>query len=158
MATRRPFWRWHHWKSIGFCLYRYTYKIWNWNSKANLSYAPETMSPTDGRTDRQTDRQTVRDGRTRWIQYYLQYVNTYYKWLWWLRRWMWTYIPQTQAVKIGTGKTYKKSHKRKIQHKKLIILILTLWKLQGCVSRVCMCVCVPHGKLICFWITITWAT
>ena len=36
-----------------------TTKIWNWNSKANLTYAPETMSSTDRRTDR----------RTRWIQY-----------------------------------------------------------------------------------------
>ena len=35
---------------------QYAYKIWNWNSKANLSYAPETMSPTDGRTDGQTDK------------------------------------------------------------------------------------------------------
>ena len=34
---------------------QYAYKIWNWNSKANLSYAPETMSPTDRRTDRQID-------------------------------------------------------------------------------------------------------
>ena len=36
---------------------QYAYKIWNWNSKANLSYAPEIMSPTDGRTDRQIDGQ-----------------------------------------------------------------------------------------------------
>ena len=35
---------------------QYAYKIWNWNSKANLSYAPETMSPTGGWTDRQTDK------------------------------------------------------------------------------------------------------
>ena len=106
MAARRPFWKWHCWKSIGSFPYtqvmwhwsldlilkaklklesgnqknprwppgghfesdiaenqhasahghkQYACKIWNWNSKANLSYAPETMSPTDGRTDRQID-------------------------------------------------------------------------------------------------------
>ena len=42
---------------------QHAYEIWNWNSKANTSYTPETMSPTDRRTDRQIDR------RTRWIQY-----------------------------------------------------------------------------------------
>ena len=36
---------------------QHAYEISNWNSKANLSYAPETKSPTDGRTDRQTDGQ-----------------------------------------------------------------------------------------------------
>ena len=46
---------------------QHVYKISNWNSKANLSFAPEIMSPTDGRTDRQTDRQTDRE--TRWFQY-----------------------------------------------------------------------------------------
>ena len=51
------------WKSIGFCLWPPSICIWNWNSKANLTYAPETMSSTDRRTDRRTD------GRTRWIQY-----------------------------------------------------------------------------------------
>ena len=43
--------------------YQHAYEIWKWNSKANLTYAPETMSSTDRRTDGQTD------GRTRWIQY-----------------------------------------------------------------------------------------
>ena len=28
---------------------QYAYEIWNWNSKANLSYAPETMPPTESR-------------------------------------------------------------------------------------------------------------
>ena len=37
---------------------QHAYEISNWNSKANLSYAPETMSPTDGRTERR-----------RWFQY-----------------------------------------------------------------------------------------
>ena len=39
--------------------HQHAYEIWNWNSKANLTYAPEAMSSTDRRTD----------GRTRWIQY-----------------------------------------------------------------------------------------
>ena len=43
--------------------HQHAYEIWNWNSKANLTYAPETMSSTDRRTDGRTD------GRTRWIQY-----------------------------------------------------------------------------------------
>ena len=63
-------------KSIGFCPWppKHAYGISNWNSKANLSYALETMSPADGRkgrqmdgqTDRQTNRQTDRqtDGQT----------------------------------------------------------------------------------------------
>ena len=29
---------------------QHAHEIWNWNSKANLSYFPETMSSTDGRT------------------------------------------------------------------------------------------------------------
>ena len=37
------------------------YEIWNWSSKANLSYAPETMSSRDRRTGGQTDRPT--DGK-----------------------------------------------------------------------------------------------
>ena len=39
--------------------HQHAYEIWNWNFKANLTYAPETMSSTDRQTD----------GRTRWIQY-----------------------------------------------------------------------------------------
>ena len=42
--------------------HQHAYEIWNWNSKANLTYAPETMSSTDRRTDGQTDRRT--DGQT----------------------------------------------------------------------------------------------
>ena len=56
MAARRPFWKWHSWKSIGFCLWPPSTCIWNWNSKANLTYAPETMSSTDRRTDGRTDK------------------------------------------------------------------------------------------------------
>ena len=39
--------------------HQHAYEIWNGNSKANLTYAPETMSSTDRQTD----------GRTMWIQY-----------------------------------------------------------------------------------------
>ena len=56
MAARRPFWKWQCWKSIGFCLWPPSTCIWNWNSKANLTYAPETMSSTDRRTDGRTDK------------------------------------------------------------------------------------------------------
>ena len=37
--------------------HQHAYEIWNWNSKANLTYAPETMSSTDRRTDGRTDGQ-----------------------------------------------------------------------------------------------------
>ena len=29
MATRRPFWKWRHWKSIGFCLWPPSTRIWS---------------------------------------------------------------------------------------------------------------------------------
>ena len=29
--------------------HKHSYEIWNWNSKANLTYAPETMPPTESR-------------------------------------------------------------------------------------------------------------
>ena len=29
--------------------HQHSYEIWNWNSKANLTYAPETMPPTESR-------------------------------------------------------------------------------------------------------------
>ena len=37
--------------------HQHAYEVWNWNSKANLTYAPETMSSTDRQTDRRTDGQ-----------------------------------------------------------------------------------------------------
>ena len=37
--------------------HQHAYEIWNWNSKANLTYAPETMSSTDRWMDGQTDGQ-----------------------------------------------------------------------------------------------------
>ena len=37
--------------------HQHAYEIWNWSSKANLTYAPETISSTDRRTDRRTDGQ-----------------------------------------------------------------------------------------------------
>ena len=35
--------------------HQHAYEILNWNSKANLTYAQETMSSTDRRMDRRTD-------------------------------------------------------------------------------------------------------
>ena len=64
MAARRPFWKWHHWKSIGFCLWPPSTCIWNlklkFQSKLDLCSGNHVVY-------RQTDRRT--DGRTRWIQY-----------------------------------------------------------------------------------------
>ena len=36
--------------------HHYAYEFLNWKSKANFTYAPETMSSTDRRTDRRTDK------------------------------------------------------------------------------------------------------
>ena len=33
MAARRPFWKWRHWKSIGFCLWPPSTCIWSWKLK-----------------------------------------------------------------------------------------------------------------------------
>ena len=64
MAARRPFWKWHRWKSIGFCLWPPWTCIWNlklkFQSKLDLCSGNHVVY-------RQTDRRT--DGRTRWIQY-----------------------------------------------------------------------------------------
>ena len=45
-------------KASAYDHHQHAYEIWNWNSKANLTYAPETMSSTDRRTDRRTDGRT----------------------------------------------------------------------------------------------------
>ena len=62
MAARRPFWKWHRWKSIGFCLWPPSTCIWNlklkFQSKLDLCSGNQTMSSTDRRTDRRTDGQT----------------------------------------------------------------------------------------------------
>ena len=68
MAARRPFWKWHRWKSIGSCLWPPSTCIWNlklkFQSKLDLCSGNHVVyRQTDGRTDGQTDR------RTRWIQY-----------------------------------------------------------------------------------------
>ena len=68
MAARRPFWQWHRWKSIGFCLWPPPTCIWNlklkFQSKLDLCSGNHAVyRQTDGWTDRRTD------GRTRWIQY-----------------------------------------------------------------------------------------
>ena len=64
MAARRPFWKWHRWKSIGFCLWTPSTCIWNlklkFQSKLDLCSGNHVVyRQTDGQTDR----------RTGWIQY-----------------------------------------------------------------------------------------
>ena len=44
-------------KASAYGHHQHAYENWNWNSKGNLTYAPETMSSTDRRTDGQTDGQ-----------------------------------------------------------------------------------------------------
>ena len=45
--------------------HQHAYEIWNWNSKANLTYAPETMSSTDRRrTDGRMDGRTNGQGES----------------------------------------------------------------------------------------------
>ena len=54
---RQPFWEGSRRKSIG-SVYRdnqYAHKISHSKSKANVTFAPETMFPTDGRTNGHTD-------------------------------------------------------------------------------------------------------
>ena len=91
MATRRPFWKWHRWKSIGFCLWPPSTCIWSlklkFQSKLDLhpgnlvTYRVTTNMHMKFEIDipkqawlmlrkpcrLQTDGRT--DGRTRWIQY-----------------------------------------------------------------------------------------
>ena len=60
MAARRPFWKWHRWKSIGFCLWPPSTCIWNlklkFQSKLDLCSGNHVVyRQTDGRTDRRTD-------------------------------------------------------------------------------------------------------
>ena len=55
MAARRPFWKWHRWKST--CIWNLKLKF---QSKLDLCSGNHVVY-------RQTDRRT--DGRTRWIQY-----------------------------------------------------------------------------------------
>ena len=62
--ARQPFWKWHRWKSIGFCLWPPSTCIWNlklkFQSKLDLCSGNHVVyRQTDGRTD----------GRTRWSQY-----------------------------------------------------------------------------------------
>ena len=66
MAARRPFWKWHCWKSIGFCLWPPSTCIWNlklkFQSKLELCSGNHVVyRQTDGRTDGQTDGR--RDGQ-----------------------------------------------------------------------------------------------
>ena len=52
MPAREPFWKWHHWKTIGFWPEPQT----NMHMKCEIeipkqSYTPETIAPTDGQTN-----------------------------------------------------------------------------------------------------------
>ena len=62
MAARRPFWKWHRWKSIGFCLWPPSTCIWNlkfkFQSKLDLCSGNHVVyRQTDGQTDGRTDGQ-----------------------------------------------------------------------------------------------------
>ena len=62
MAARRPFWKWHRWKSIGFCLWAPSTCIWNlklkFQSKLDLCSGNHVAyRQTDRRTDGRTDGQ-----------------------------------------------------------------------------------------------------
>ena len=58
MATRRPFWKWRRWKSIGFCLWPPSTCIWNlklkFESKLDLCSGNRVVyrHTTDGQTDK----------------------------------------------------------------------------------------------------------
>ena len=61
MAARRPFWKWHRWKSIGFCLWPLSTCIWNlklkFQSKLDLCSGNHVVyRQTDRRTDGRTDK------------------------------------------------------------------------------------------------------
>ena len=58
MAARRPFWKWHRWKSIGFCLWPPSTCIWNlklkFQRKLDLCSGNHVVyRQTDRRTDGQ---------------------------------------------------------------------------------------------------------
>ena len=58
MAARRPFWKWHHWKSIGFCPWPPTTCIWNSKLKFQSKLELRSRNHVASRwTDRQTDSQ-----------------------------------------------------------------------------------------------------
>ena len=57
MVARRPFWKWHRWKSIGFCLWPPSTCIWNlklkFQSKLDLCFGNHVVyRQTDKRTDK----------------------------------------------------------------------------------------------------------
>ena len=57
MATRWPFWKWRHWKSIGFCLWQPSTYIWilklKFQSKLDLCSGNHVVyRQTDGRMDK----------------------------------------------------------------------------------------------------------
>ena len=59
MATRRPFWKWPRWKSIGFCLWPPSTCIWSLKLKfqSKLDLHPVTLSPTE------SENQQIKYGR-----------------------------------------------------------------------------------------------
>ena len=61
MAARWPFWKWHRWKLIGFCLWPPSTCIWNlklkFQSKLDLCSGNHVVyRQTDRRTDGRTDK------------------------------------------------------------------------------------------------------
>ena len=57
MAARRPFWKWHRWKSIGYCLWPPSTCLWNlklkFQSKLDLCSGNHVVyRQTDGRRDK----------------------------------------------------------------------------------------------------------
>ena len=62
MATRQPFWKWRHWKSIGYCIWPPSTCIWNLKLKFQRKL---DLCSRNHVVYRQMDGQM--DGRTRWI-------------------------------------------------------------------------------------------
>ena len=64
MAARRPFWKWHRWKSIGFCLWPPSTCIWNLKLKCQrkldlCSGNHVVYRRTDGQTDGRTSSENL---------------------------------------------------------------------------------------------------
>ena len=56
MAARRPFWKWHRWKSIGFCLWPPSTCIWNLKLKFLKQTWLMLRKPCHLQRDGQTDK------------------------------------------------------------------------------------------------------
>ena len=105
MATRRQFWKWHRWKSIGFCLWPSSTCIWNLKLK---SQSKLDLCSWNHVVYRQTDRRT--DGRT-------DKVNPVY--------------PPSNFVGRGYNKQFEASADN-ISNCKLLLKILFFWILFSC--------------------------